>query len=131
LDWVSRSYRTQDGPNARYELLPEAGARHERTLEAVSSRPMLGWVCPVEPRVRYCPPLDDNAMRMRPAAHATFLHCSQAPPYLMTSSAKTRRCGGIVIPRAWAVFRLMSRSNFVGRSTGRSAGLAPFRILST
>jgi hypothetical protein len=25
--------------NARPELLPEAGARHERTLEAVSSRP--------------------------------------------------------------------------------------------
>src|SRR2546426_8400268 len=24
-------------PNARHELLPEAGARHERTLEAVSS----------------------------------------------------------------------------------------------
>ena len=29
-------------PNARPELLPEAGARHERTLEAVSSRPLFG-----------------------------------------------------------------------------------------
>jgi hypothetical protein len=29
-------------PNARPELLPEAEARHERTLEAVSSRPWLG-----------------------------------------------------------------------------------------
>jgi hypothetical protein len=29
-------------PNARPELLLEAGARHERTLEAVSSRPLLG-----------------------------------------------------------------------------------------
>jgi len=28
--------------NARPELLPEAGARHERTLKAVSSRPLLG-----------------------------------------------------------------------------------------
>jgi hypothetical protein len=28
--------------NARPELLPEAGARHERTLEAVSSRPFIG-----------------------------------------------------------------------------------------
>ena len=32
---------------------------------------------------------------------------------------------------AWAVLRLMTSSNFVGCSTGRSAGLAPFRILST
>jgi hypothetical protein len=31
----------QPGPNARYELLPEADARHERTLEAVSSIPLL------------------------------------------------------------------------------------------
>jgi len=29
-------------PNARPELLPEAGARDERTLEAVSSRPLFG-----------------------------------------------------------------------------------------
>src|SRR2546427_11400640 len=34
------------------------------------------------------------------------------------------------MPRALAVFRLMTSSNFVGCSTGRSAGLAPFRILS-
>src|SRR5438128_3682941 len=31
-------------PNARPELPPEAGARHERTLEAVSSRPLVGSV---------------------------------------------------------------------------------------
>jgi hypothetical protein len=31
-------------PNARPELLLEAGARHERTLEAVSSRPLFGEV---------------------------------------------------------------------------------------
>jgi hypothetical protein len=29
-------------PNAKPELLPEAGARHERTLAAVSSRPWFG-----------------------------------------------------------------------------------------
>jgi hypothetical protein len=28
--------------NAKPELLPEAGARHERTLAAVSSRPWFG-----------------------------------------------------------------------------------------
>ena len=54
-----------------------------------------------------------------------------AAPYSITSSARARRVGGIVRPRALAVFRLMTSSNFVGCSTGRSAGLAPFRILST
>jgi hypothetical protein len=37
----------------------------------------------------------------------------------------------MVSPSAWDVFRLMTSSNVVGCSTGRSAGLAPFRILST
>ena len=34
-------------------------------------------------------------------------------------------------PSVLAVLRLMTSSNFVGCSTGRSAGWAPFRILST
>ena len=29
--------------NAGHHLLPEAGATQERTLEAVSSRPLFGW----------------------------------------------------------------------------------------
>ena len=49
----------------------------------------------------------------------------------ITSVAWKRRVGGIVRPRASAVFRLMTNSNFMGCSTGRSAGLVPFRILST
>jgi hypothetical protein len=47
------------------------------------------------------------------------------------SSAQVRRMGGIVRRSALAVSRLMISSNFVGCSTGRSAGLAPFKILST
>jgi hypothetical protein len=39
--------------------------------------------------------------------------------------------GGIVRPSALAVFRLMTSSNLVGCSTGKSAGFAPFKILST
>lgn len=38
---------------------------------------------------------------------------------------------GMASPRAWAVLRLMTKSNFVGRSTGRLAGRAPLRSLST
>ena len=34
-------------------------------------------------------------------------------------------------PICFAVFRLITNSNFIGCSTGRSAGLAPFRIRST
>jgi hypothetical protein len=49
----------------------------------------------------------------------------------ITSSAWKSTVGGIVRPRALAVLRLMTNSNLVGCSTGRSAGLAPFRILST
>ncbi len=49
--------------------------------------------------------------------------------HLMTLSARASTFGGIVRPICFAVFKLMTSSNFVGCSTGRSAGLAPFRIL--
>ena len=51
--------------------------------------------------------------------------------YWMTSSARRSSDGGIARPRAFAVLRLMTSSNFVGCSIGKSAGLAPLRILST
>src|SRR5207249_7667140 len=68
-----------------------------------------------------------------------FLH---APPvsifafcicliYLMTLSAWYSTDCGIVRPICFAVLRLITNSNFVGCSTGRSAGFAPLRILST
>ena len=49
----------------------------------------------------------------------------------ITSSAVANISGGMVQPMAFAVLRLMISSNLVTCSTGRSAGLAPFRILST
>jgi hypothetical protein len=52
-------------------------------------------------------------------------------PYSITWSARPSSDGGIVSSRALAVLRLMTKSNLVGCSTGRSAGLAPRRILST
>jgi len=51
--------------------------------------------------------------------------------YLMTSSARNSTDCGIVRPSACAVLTLITSSNFVGCWTGRSAGLAPLRILST
>jgi hypothetical protein len=66
-------------------------------------------------------------------------HSATLPPsinavrkaYSITSSASATRFGGTVRPRLFAVLRLMTNSNLVGCSTGRSAGLAPRRILST
>ena len=49
----------------------------------------------------------------------------------ITSSARASSEAGIVRPNDLAAFMLMISSNFVGSSTGRSDGLAPFRILST
>src|SRR5262245_532740 len=52
------------------------------------------------------------------------------PPHSITSSASCWRCKGTSRPTALAVLRLIRNSNLVGCSTGRSAGLAPFSILS-
>src|SRR5438874_6645912 len=49
----------------------------------------------------------------------------------MISSARSRSDWGIVSPSALAVLRLMTNSNFVGCSMGRSAGLAPFKMRAT
>ena len=49
----------------------------------------------------------------------------------MTSVAWKRSVGGMVRPSAWAVLRLITSSNVVGCSIGRSVGLMPLRILST
>jgi hypothetical protein len=51
--------------------------------------------------------------------------------HLITRSALANTFGGIVRTICFAAFRLMMNSNFVGCSTGSSAGLTPFRILST
>ena len=56
---------------------------------------------------------------------------SKIQNYRMTRSALASTFGGMVKPICLAAFRLMISSNLVGCSTGRSAGLAPFRILST
>jgi hypothetical protein len=60
-----------------------------------------------------------------------FLSFCHWAPYLITLSALASTLGGIVRPIRLAVFRFTTSSNFVGCSTGRSAGLAPLKILST
>jgi hypothetical protein len=55
----------------------------------------------------------------------------EATSYAITSSALTISDCGKVIPSTFAVLRLRTSLNLVGCSTGRSAGFAPFSILST
>jgi hypothetical protein len=64
-------------------------------------------------------------------AKSGLMHRSKMYLYSITSSARASNVGGTVRPSALAVLRLMTSWNLVGCSTGRSAGLAPLRILST
>src|SRR5215472_18760203 len=54
-----------------------------------------------------------------------------APPHSITSSAVAIIDDGTVRPRSFAVLRLITSSNLVGCSMGKSPGFAPLRILST
>src|SRR5262249_51786945 len=49
----------------------------------------------------------------------------------ITSSASASSLSGTVRPSAFAVVRLMMNSNFVGCTTGRSAGFSPLRTRPT
>jgi Transposase domain (DUF772) len=51
--------------------------------------------------------------------------------YSINSSARATSAGAMVRPIALAVLELITSTNLVGCSTGRSAGFAPLRILST
>jgi hypothetical protein len=57
------------------------------------------------------------------------MHCSKLHLYSISSSARASKEGGTVRPSALAVFMLITNSNLVGCSTGRSEGLVPLRIL--
>ena len=61
-------------------------------------------------------------------AHVRFVTERTFRLYSITSSAVVSSDGGIIRPSVFAVFRLMTNSNFVGCTTGRSAGFSPLRI---
>jgi hypothetical protein len=60
-------------------------------------------------------------------ANSRLMQCSNECCYSITSSAATSRFCGMVRPSTLVVFKLMTRSNFVGCITGRSAGFSPLR----
>ena len=57
------------------------------------------------------------------------MHRSKKTLYSITSSARASSVGGISRPMARAVGRLITSSNLLDWTTGRSAGLAPLRTL--
>ena len=62
------------------------------------------------------------------ASKAAVSNRSKAAPYSITSSARARSVAGTVRPSALAVLRLIAKINFVGWSTGKSAGFSPFKM---
>src|SRR5215471_5363868 len=62
---------------------------------------------------------------------ASLERADRAALHSITSSARASSVGGTSMPSAFAVVRLIARSNLVGCSTGMSAGFAPRKILST
>ena len=70
-------------------------------------------------------------LRIHEQREAELARDERAPFHSITSSARASSIGGMVSSSAWAVVRLMTRSNLVGCSTGRSTGFAPRNILST
>src|SRR5262249_9417945 len=76
-----------------------------------------------------------HALPLRPRRKRPYRRIPKSrdefPPFdhWITSSAVANRVSGMVRRSCLAVLRLMPNSNLVGCSTGRSAGLAPLRIL--
>src|SRR5262245_33532797 len=72
-----------------------------------------------------------RSRRQRPRRRAAEQRDERAALHSMTSSARCCKNHGTSSPSAFAALRLMTSSNLTGRSTGKSAGFAPFKILST
>src|SRR5215510_14626634 len=69
-----------------------------------------------------------------PSEFLTVAYCPSPATcchHLITLFARANTSGGLVSPICFAGLRLITNSNFVACCTGRSAGLAPVKILST
>src|SRR5262249_723840 len=69
-----------------------------------------------------------RARSKRPRCRAAEERDERAAVHSITSSAGASSVAGTSMPTALAVARLMTNSNLVGCTTGRSAGLAPLRM---
>ena len=73
------------------------------------------------------PPKADIAERHRHVRYVPKAEVGQL--HSMTLSARVSNVAGTSMPSDLAVCRLMTSSNLVDCTTGKSAGLAPLRIL--
>src|SRR5262249_14652980 len=73
-----------------------------------------------------------RARRERPRGRRPAEQRDELAPshHSITSSASASKRSGMVRPSVLAVFRLITNSNLVDCSTGRSAGFAPLRIFA-
>src|ERR1035437_5297801 len=104
-------------------------------LKAIAKR-LRARVVPWRPSSQHAdaphPPELLRPHRERPCRRRAADKCDElTAPHSITSSAVASSVGGTVRPCAFAVLRFMTSSNFVGCSTGRSAGFLPLKILST
>ena len=72
-----------------------------------------------------------QAFGRRPRRYVDHQCRSKLQSYSITSSARSWIAVDSSTPIALAVFRLMTNSNFVACSSGRSAGFVPLSILAT
>ena len=128
-----------DGLSAITSASPECAgtAKTRKTVEALTARIALNRMIPLYScsvrrlLCRRAPPRIYHSRRGRDLRHVAALRWDTLERYSITSSARASSVGGTVRPSTLAVIRLTTRSNLVGCSTGRSAGFAPRRILST
>src|SRR5262249_10281824 len=96
--------------------------------------------CPEVALGRWCSPQEADpshplallrARRERARSHRAAKQRDElAALHSITSSASASSLSGTSRPSTLAVLRLMTNSNLTGASTGKSAGLAPFRMRS-
>ena len=116
----SRRFPSQFFDN-RWSLASEDGARPMSLMGQNRKSSMRAYVFRFAPKSGHC--ATESACPFR-ANNGSQSHS-------ITSSARASSDGGTSRPSAFAALRLMTSSNLVGCSTGRFAGDAPFRILST
>src|SRR5262249_24725504 len=116
-----------DGYIASFDIAQVVQALAER-CQAIRCRWCCRWWSRVQP--------SDNWQRrlLRPRRERPRDRCAaekrdeRAPSHSITSLARASTFSGTSRPSDLAVFRLITSSNLVGCTTGRSAGFSPFKI---
>src|SRR5262249_25039363 len=107
-------------------------AQNRRTLpiDAVNLKNMLGWIQSDRRNLAHgwLPVPGDSTEHQLGTSMPKGSH---PPHHSMTSSASNCIDTGTSMPSALAVFMLITSSNFVGCTTGRSAGFSPLSIRPT